>query len=153
MIKATLVFGLHSDRYKKTEHGWDISVSAKLWDDANKVLSEVIAENYPIADFYVEWASGDSDLKNFTPDGRPLTRYTVTMFIPDTDTTWSMKNIKSVEKQLNETFRNKFTYAFGEIDLEYPDGIWCKNCTTVNRERCKMCKGEKIITYESMLND
>lgn len=153
MIKATLVFGLHSDRYEKTKHGWNVSTSAKLWDDASEVLSEVIAENYPSADFYVEWASGESDLKNFTPDGRPLTRYTVTMFVPDSDKAWSMRNTKSVERQLNETFRNKFIYAFGEVDLDYPDGIWCNNCNTLNRTKCKICRGEKIITYESMLND
>jgi hypothetical protein len=153
MIKATLVFGLYSDTYKKTEYGWNTSVSKDLWSDATKVLSDVIDENYPNADFYVEWVSGETDLKNFTPDGKPLTKYTVTMFIPDTDTTWSMKNVKFIEKQLNETFRNKFIYAFGEVDLDYPDGIWCNNCTTVNKEHCKICKGEKIITYESMLND
>jgi hypothetical protein len=153
MIKATLVFGLHSDRYEKTDNGWNISVGKDLWSDATEALSDVIAENYPSADFYVEWSSGDSDLTNFTTDRRPLTRYTVTMFVPDSDKTWSMKNIKFIERQLNETFRNKFTYAFGEIDLEYPDGIWCKNCTTATKDDCKLCKGEKIITYESMLND
>lgn len=154
MIKATLVFGLYSDKYEKTKYGWNTSVDKHLWEDATKVLSEVIAENYPSADSYIEWISGSEyDLKNFTPDGRPLTRYTVTMFVPDSDKTWSMKNTKLVEKQLNETFRNKFIYAFGEVDLDYPDGIWCNNCTTMNRKTCKTCKGEKIITYESMLND
>jgi hypothetical protein len=153
MIKATLVFGLYSDTYQKTEYGWNTSISKNLWSDATKVLSDVIAENYPNADFYVEWVSGDTDLKNFTPDGKPLTRYTVTMFIPNADTTWSMKNVKFVEKQLNETFRNKFIYAFGEVDLDYPDGVWCNNCTAINKKDCKVCKGEKIITYESMLND
>jgi hypothetical protein len=162
MIKATLVFGLEADTYKKTITEidgkettlWNLSIGKTLLEDATALMYEVIAENYPTSNFYVEWLMGDNDLKEYSPEGRPMTKYTVVLFDEDLSGTWSMKNINSVETQLNETFTNKFVYAYGDVDLDYPDGVWCNSCTKdSSRTQCKNCGGEKIITYESLLND
>jgi hypothetical protein len=153
MIKATLVFGLYSDTYQKTDYGWNSQLSAKGLQDAKDVLSDVIAENYPNANFHVDYIIGTEwDLSEYNPEHLPLTRYTVTMFDPDLDKSWSMKNVASIEQQLNESFRNRFMYAFGEVDLDFPDGVWCKICTKVGNKDCTACKGEMVITYESMLD-
>jgi hypothetical protein len=162
MIKATLVFGLESNAYKKTITEidgkettlWNASMDRDLLSDATEIMYEVIAENYPTSNFYVEWVMGEDNLKEYSPEGRPMTKYTVVLFDEDLSGTWNMKNIKSIENQLNETFRNKFVYAFGDIDLDYPDGVWCNACTKdSSRTQCTNCGGEKIITYESLLND
>lgn len=163
MIKATLVFGLEADTYKKTITEiagkettlWGMSLSVNLLNDATEVMNEVIAENYPNSKFYVEWISGEGhNLQEYSKEGRPMTKYTVVLFDNDLDGTWSMKNAHSIETQLNETFRNKFVYAYGEVDLNYPDGVWCNVCTKdLSRKECTNCGGEKIITYESLLND
>jgi len=162
MIKATLVFGLEADTYKKTTtevNGkntdlWNLSVSATLLQEAATTLEQVISENYPDSRFYVEWAMGEDNLKDYSQEGKPMTKYTVVLFDEDLFGTWNMKNIKSIESQLNETFRNKFIFAFGDVDLDYPDGVWCNVCTKdSSRIQCTNCRGEKIITYESLLND
>lgn len=154
MIKATLVFGLYSDTYQKTQYGWNSQLSHNVLKDAQAVLTDVIAENYPNANFHVDYVLGSEwDLSEYNPEHLPLTRYTVTMFDPDLDNSWSMKNVASIEQQLNESFRNRFMYAFGEVDLDFPDGIWCKICTKVGDKDCTACKGEMVITYESMLDE
>jgi len=162
MIKATFVFGLESNTYKKTITEidgkettlWNASMDKDLLEDATKIMYEVIAENYPTSNFYVEWVMGEDHLKEYSPEGKPMTKYTVVLFDEDLSGTWNMKNIKSIENQLNETFRNKFVYAFGDFDLHYPDGVWCNACTKdSSRRQCTNCGGDKIITYESLLND
>lgn len=151
MIKATLHFGLESHNYKKTEYGWNSSQSYAEMKDALKTLEAVISETYPNMYYSATFWSGEDNLSEYSKEGYPMTHYVITLFGPF-DFEWSMKDIQLIENQLNINCPTKFIFAKADVDFDYPDGTWCTACTTLGSD-CKICKGEKIITYESLLND
>ena len=156
MIKATLHFGLESENYKKIDlndgkTGWTCSQSYENMQKAHKILDVVMAENYPTMNYSSTYWTGEDNLSEYSNEGYPMAHYVITLF-GTFDFEWSMKYIQLIENQLNIDCPTKFVFAKADVDFDHPDGVWCTACIQIGSD-CKICNGEKIITYESLLND